>query len=168
MFEKRIARELRSLIGVEDARLPTTQGLGEHTSAEVGILRVGDIPGQDKTTEPVDDRDTVHEASLHRNVGDVSAPHMVRLCDGHVPQQVRIDLMIWRWFAHFWACVDGLDAHLMHQPCYSFVINTEPLLSHRYGDSSHAVEGMRRVLSVDRMHQSERRTIRKDRHIVQT
>jgi hypothetical protein len=42
------------------------------------------------------------------------------------------------------------------------------LRTHRHGYLPHSVERMRGVLPIDRVHQSKRRTIRKDRHIVQT
>ena len=167
MLEKHLARELRSLIGVEDRRRPATERLGKHAGTEASVLGVGDVPSQDVATEPIDDRSAVHEAPLHRDVGDVRAPDMVRFGNRNVPEQVRVNRVIGRWIAQFWSWIDGLDAHQTHEPGNALVIDLEPVLTHRYRDPPHAKERTGGVLPVDRVHECERRTICRHGRVVQ-
>ena len=57
--------------------------------AEACVQRVRQTPGQDEPARPVHDRHQVKEAALHRDVGDVGAPDMVRPLDCQTPQQIR-------------------------------------------------------------------------------
>jgi len=58
------ARELASLIGVEDSRCAIVgHGLLDRLRAEIGCQRIGQPPRQHPVTDPVHDRTQVHEAA---------------------------------------------------------------------------------------------------------
>ena len=73
------AGELTALIGVEDFR-PAVPGdrFVQGIDAEVSGQRVGNAPGQDFAAVPVNDRCQVDKALLHRNVGNVGRPDLIR------------------------------------------------------------------------------------------
>jgi len=76
------AGELAALVGVEDLRhaMPG-QSLVERVRTEARVQRVRQPSGQHKAARPVHDRHQVEKAALHRDVGDVGTPGMVRLLD---------------------------------------------------------------------------------------
>ena len=84
---ERFGRELRALIGVEDlGRAVESEGFGERRHAEVARHGVRHPPGEHLSRVPVHDGDEVEEPLLERDVGDVRAPHVVRVIDGETPQ----------------------------------------------------------------------------------
>ena len=113
-FREDVARELRSLIRVEYPGLPSAKRSLEHADAEVGILGVRNAPGEHEAAEPIDNRDEVHEAALHRDIRQVSAPDLIRTRDVHPIQQVGVNLVILRWNACSGSCINRLDPHLAH------------------------------------------------------
>ena len=79
------ARELAALIGVEDIRCAIVgHSLLDRLRTETGRQRVGQPPRQHPATGPVHDCTQVHEAAVHRNVGNIGRPDMVRPGDLHV------------------------------------------------------------------------------------
>lgn len=62
--------KLRPLIGVEDLRLLYPQGLVQSLHAERTLQRVGKLPGENISGEPIYDRRQVEKSSSHANVGD--------------------------------------------------------------------------------------------------
>ena len=89
-----LAGELAPLIGVEDVgRAIAGHGLLDRLQTEVGRQRVGQPPRQHPATRPVQDRKQIHEAPLHRNVGDIGRPDMIGRDDRQIAQQIGIDRM---------------------------------------------------------------------------
>lgn len=79
------ARGLVALIGTEDRRGAIGgHGLLDCFSKEIGRQRIGQAPRQHPATGPVYDNTQVHEAAVHRTVGDISRPDMVRPGDRHI------------------------------------------------------------------------------------
>ena len=73
-----LARELAALVGVEDVRRTVAVNRFAHgVHAEVGRERVGQTPRQHPATGPVQDREQVHKAALHRNIREISRPDTV-------------------------------------------------------------------------------------------
>ena len=64
------ARELASLIGVEDIRCAIVgHGLLDRLCIEIGHQCVGQPPRQHAATGPVEDREQIHEAARYRDLG---------------------------------------------------------------------------------------------------
>ena len=84
-----LAGELAALVGVEELRRAIAgQGLLDRLETEVGRQRVGQPPRQHPATRPIQDGEQIHEASAHRDVGDVGGPHLVRASDLQLAQQI--------------------------------------------------------------------------------
>ena len=76
MSGKFAARELRTLIGIEDFGLdfPTLPPMPPH---KVNIHAVGEPPREHISAVPIHHGHQVKEAEPHRDVGDVAAPNLV-------------------------------------------------------------------------------------------
>src|SRR5206468_1482165 len=71
------AGELAALIGVEDVRLAvTSQRILQRLDAEYRLHRDRQPPRQHATAEPIEHDGQIHEATCHRDVGDVHRPHL--------------------------------------------------------------------------------------------
>jgi hypothetical protein len=70
----------------------------------------------DPSGRPVEDRDQVQKPLLHRYVGYVSGPHLVRLVDRSAAQKVRIDLVLGMPLAGVPLRPDCPQPELPHQP----------------------------------------------------
>ncbi len=82
------AGDLAALVGVEDLRRAVAiQGLLKRLDTEACVQRVRQPPGQDVPACPVHDRHQIQEAALHRDIGDVGAPDVVRPLDPQVLEQ---------------------------------------------------------------------------------
>jgi len=89
------AGELATLVGVEDFRGAVAgEGFLKRRRAEIRRQRVGQPPGQYPPGRPVENGDPVPEALLHRDVGDVGSPHLVRPVDDEAAQQGGVDLVL--------------------------------------------------------------------------
>ena len=71
--------------------------------------------GQNEPARPVHDRHQVKEAALHRDVGDVGAPDMVRPLDRQTPEQIRPDPVLGVGRAGARRPIDCLQPHQAHQ-----------------------------------------------------
>src|SRR6185312_14181390 len=54
-------------------------------------------------------------AARHRDIGDVHRPYLVRSCDRHVAQQVRVDLVAGLRFSRARTAIKRLYPHPLHQ-----------------------------------------------------
>jgi hypothetical protein len=86
--------------------------------------KLEDVYGQQKAH----DHDRGCTLSSVRGVRDIRTPDLVRLVDGQMPQQIRIDLVPRMRLARLRVLVDRRQAHLRHQP-------TDPMAANapRYG-----------------------------------
>jgi hypothetical protein len=131
-------------------------GLFKRRNAKVGIYRIRQSPGQDLAAGPVHDRDQVKEAAPHRDVGHVGAPHMVRLIDGQMPKQIRIDLVSRMRLTGLRMLVDRRKTHLGHQPADAMTTNAPAVATQVPGHLTRTVPRCLQELLVDQTHQSKR------------
>jgi len=111
-----IAGELRALVSVEDFRFAKAgDRLFDRFDTEVGGQRVRNPPREYPPRGPVHNRREVDEAALHRQIGDIHGPDLVRSLDGEVAQQVRIDPVGRMPLAGIGFAVQRGNAHLRHQ-----------------------------------------------------
>jgi hypothetical protein len=102
-----VAGKLGSLIRVEDLRFAVElHSLLEGLIAEIRVQGVGDAPGEDLAAVPIHDRHQIHKPTFHGNVGDISGPHLIRVIDGQVPEQVGVDPVLRMGTAGVWLWVD--------------------------------------------------------------
>jgi hypothetical protein len=94
---KRRGGKLYALICVKDFRATLRQGRLQGIETEQSIQRIGELPGDDVATEPVQDGDEIHEALCHRNVSNVGAPYLIGMLNRHPAEQVGLDPMSGPW-----------------------------------------------------------------------
>ena len=92
-----------------------SQGLVERVCAEACVQRVRQLPGQNIPARPVHDRHQVKEATVHRDVGDVGAPDLVRPLDRQAPQQIRVNPVLGVRIAGARRPINRLKPHQAHQ-----------------------------------------------------
>lgn len=108
--------ELAALVGVEDLRRAVAVDRFLYRfDTEFRGQRVRQPPCQYPAAGPVHDSKQVHEASLHRDVGDVRRPDVIRLNDFQIAQQVGIDLVCRMPLAGVGFAIPRMDAHAPHQ-----------------------------------------------------
>ena len=111
-----LAGELTPLIGVEDLRRAIAgQGVLDRFETEVGGQRVGEPPCQYPATRPVQHGKQIDKATLHRDVGDVCRPHVIRASDRQMAQEIGIDLVGGMPLAGVRLAIQGLNTHAPHQ-----------------------------------------------------
>lgn len=147
-----VGRELDALVSVENLRLALSQGLLQGNQAEVTIQSVGQLPGQDITTIPIDDRGQVHKTALHRNVGDVAAPDLQRPVDEPVAQQVGINPVGLTGVFRMGLGINRLQAHQLHQPLHPLMVDGVPLPLQVSRHSGPAIERGAGVLFINQSH----------------
>jgi len=89
---------------------------------------------------------------IHRNIGYIRRPHLIGPLNGHIPDQVGIDLVagVAVGCARLW--VDRLDAHQPHQTLNALAIDPDPLALQLPLDRSAAAGGILGVNLVDFTH----------------
>ena len=91
-FDEEIAGELAALVGIENLRLAVAGDRFLYRfDAEVGRERVRQAPAEHPSRGPIEHREQIDEAALHRDVGDVGRPNVVGPGDRRVAQQVGED-----------------------------------------------------------------------------
>ena len=149
-----LARELYSLIGIENfgnthAKRPL-QGL----ETKAGIQGVRQTPGQDIAAEQIHDGYQIEKSPLHADIRDIRGPNLVRADNLESVEQIRIDPVLFPFAAGMGSGTQGHEPHLPHKPLYALVINrftlllSEPL--RHFGD---AVKRRPGVLLVDESHE---------------
>ncbi len=151
------AGELAALVGVEYLRpAVSTQGLVERVCTEARVQRVRQPPGQDVPARPVHDRHEVKEATLHRDVGDIGAPDMVRPLDRQAPQQIWVNPVLGVRRAGPRRPPDRLKPHQAHQPCGPPAPDTHALAAQVKHHPAGAVKRVLQEQLVDPPHQRQR------------
>src|SRR5450432_1322149 len=85
--------KLRALIGVPDFGLAEAECRVKRGQAEAGFHRIGQLPTEHVTAEPIHHCDQVEKAATHRNIRNIGAPDVIWSFDGDAAQQVRIDFV---------------------------------------------------------------------------
>jgi len=104
---------------------------------------------------PVHHRHQIHKPSVQSQVGDVRTPHLVRMVDHHVPQQIRIPLVRLSGGAQTRFGVDRLQPHQPHQPAHPLDVDRVALPRKPGGHPLDAVERPAGVGLVDEAHQPQ-------------
>ena len=86
---EKLARQLKSLVRVEDLRPP----IGSQRSLQSGetkgrVARIGQFPGENLSACPVHDSDQVQVPFGHGNVAEIGCPDLIRTVNGQVAEQV--------------------------------------------------------------------------------
>src|SRR5271165_4125945 len=110
-------RKPAPLVGVEDFG-PAKPGKRflECVNAELNVHRVRYTPRQHLAGRPVHHRNQIEEAAPHRYIRDVRTQHLIRTIDHHLPQQIRVDLVLGMRNRCPWPLVNRHQPHPGHQP----------------------------------------------------
>ena len=148
--------ELAALIGVEDLRNAATfQRICQRLRAEAGVQRVTQPPGQHPPARPVHHRHQVKEPTLHRNVGDVRAPRLIRALDRNSSQQIGIHAVLRVRYGGPRFAVDRLQPQQTHQPPHPLPTYRHSLARQVTHHLTAAVERVIQVQLVDPAHQRQ-------------
>ncbi len=144
-----LAGELTALVGVEDLRRPLLKSPVQGDDTELGVEGVGELPRENEPAVPIDHGCKVHEATAHREVGDIGAPDLIRPDDGGVPKQVGIDLVFGARSAGPRLGADAFKPHESHQPSYPLAVYAMVLAAQPGRHPPAPVKGRPGVLAVD-------------------
>ena len=151
------AGKLTALIGIEDLRCAVArQGLLQCVRAEARVQRVRQPPGQDKAARPVHDRHQVEEAALHRDIGDVGAPDVIRPLDRQAAQQIRVNPVLGVRIAGPRRPIDRLKPHQTHQTAGPTAPDPHACAAQMKRHPARAVERILQEQIVDPPHQRQR------------
>ena len=99
-----IRGELAALVRVEDRRNPVKRDcLLKSRYAELSVEGVRNSPGEYLPRVEVDNRREIHDAARELDIRDVRSPDLVRKPYSLASQQVRILLVVFRWYARSFA-----------------------------------------------------------------
>src|SRR6476659_10439114 len=95
MLRRPLESALAALVGVEDLGFAKPlQSLLQRLNAEIRIHRVRDPPRQHLARGPIHYRNQIQKAAPYRYIRDVRTPDLVWPVNHHLPQQIRIDLVV--------------------------------------------------------------------------
>ena len=108
--------ELAALVRVNDLRLAIhLNGLFDDLTTPQGGHRVADAPVDHITGVDVYNGAQVHKPSPHRNVCDINGPDLIGSVNDKIPQQVRVNGVLFIFFARIALSVNGLPANQFHE-----------------------------------------------------
>lgn len=162
------ARELRSLVRVHYLWLAVFgDGFAQCLDAEAGVQSVREPPRQHLARRPIHDRYQIQEPTPHWDVGNITAPNLVRARNRQLPQQVWINAMLRMLFAGVWTLVDRLQAHDAHQTPHTVAARMEPVSRQVGRNLATSKERVFREHPIDLIHQFQRLSIHTNRHVIQ-
>jgi hypothetical protein len=148
-----VAGELTALISVENLRMPiATQGLLKGFHTEVRSQCIGQSPGQNSTTMPIHDRYQVHESTRHRDIRNVSGPHLIGLVDLSIRQQIWVDPMPRAWLGRPRPAIQRFNPHPFHQCANMAAPDLEPLSLEQVSEHPATRKRMRQMESINPVH----------------
>ncbi len=106
---------MAALIGVENLWLGDAESPFQCGDTERGIQRVGQLPGEDIATEPVDNGREIQKPMLQPDVGDVGAPDLIHAHDRDVTQEIRKDPVLGIPLGQPRLGIDSFQTHQPHQ-----------------------------------------------------
>src|SRR6202023_666608 len=112
-------------------------------------------PRQHATAEPIEHNGQIDETALHRDVGDVHRPHLVRLRDLDAAQQIRIDLVPWLWLRGAGTAIERFYPHPPHQRLHVTPSDLPPPAGQQPSQHPRAGERELQVQSVEPPHDGE-------------
>lgn len=114
-FRELVARELGSLIAVEDFRLPAAERFTESFDAEFFFHRDRKPEGHHVAGIPVEDSREVCPAAGKTDERDIRSPDVIAFQDRHIPQQIRIFFVIGVWDGSLRPPINTAEAEFSHQ-----------------------------------------------------
>lgn len=123
-----LACELTALIRVQNLWSDHAERLLAGLDTGSGVQRVIQFPSDDAAAVPVNDSCQVQESVLHRNVGDVDGPCLIRTCYISIPKQIRDHSRTLQTFRKVQLRIDRINGHFGHPPSFllpSDVITTQ-------------------------------------------
>ena len=153
---ERHARELRTLVGVEDFRpAMTSESILQCLDAEGRLHRDRQPPRQNTTCRPVQHHGEIDEAVRHRNVRDVHRPDLVRPPDLDAAQQIRIDLVAGLGLGGARTAIERLYPHPPHERLHMPAADLAPLQSQQASQHTRTGEGILQVQPIETLHDLE-------------
>src|SRR5258705_670095 len=153
---ERRARELRTLVGVEDFwPAMTSESILQRLDAEGRLHRDRQPPRQNTTCRPVQHHGEINEAVCHWNVRDVHGPDLVRPRDLDAAQQIRIDLVTGLGLGGAWTAIERLYPHPPHQRFDIPAADLAPLGSQQASQDTRTREGEFKVQPIQMPHDRE-------------
>src|ERR1700675_3263365 len=150
---ERRARELRTLVGVEDFRpAMTSESILQRLDAESRLHRNRQPPRQNTTCRPVQHHGEIDEAVRHRNVRDVHGPDLVRPPDLDAAQQIRIDLVTGLGLGGARTAINRLYPHPPHERLHMPAADLAPLQSQQASQHTRTGEGILQVQPIETLH----------------
>jgi hypothetical protein len=124
----------------------------QRLDAECRFHRDRQPPRQYATAEPIEHDSQIDEATRHRDVGYVHRPHLVRPCDLHPAQQIRIDLVPRLGLRRPRTAIERLYPHPLHQRLHMTTADLAPLGSQQASQHPRAGKGQLQMQPVETPH----------------
>ncbi len=115
--------ELTALIAIEDLGAPVGECLLKGLETEGGVLGIRHHPRHDVAAIPIQNGHEKQKAPVHRDIGHVGAPHLIRVVNHEIPQQIGIDRMSRMRSAHVRARSHTCQAHEPHKSLDALAIH---------------------------------------------
>jgi hypothetical protein len=115
--------KLRPLVGIENRRPPSVEGLVQHLNTKLNVHRDRNHLGQYKTAEPIDHGHQVDIPSLQSATCDIRAPHLVDPVYRQPTQEIGVDLVALRGLTEPGVRLDGRQTYGSQQPTDAFMIH---------------------------------------------
>ena len=160
---KILARELRSLVGVEDLRDAKGKSLFEGLHAKGGVEGKRYLPGKHVPAVPVHDCREVDKALPHGDVGDVRTEDLVGPCDVQAFQEIGVNLMLLVGPGQLPLRSDALEPHPAHETGDAFAVDLAALSFEPVRHPGDAPRGVLGVLPVNELHETEVKVGDRDR-----
>src|SRR5712675_2921758 len=153
---ERRARELRTLVGVEDFRpAMTSESILQRLDAEGRLHRDRQPPRQDTTCRSVKHHGEIDKAVRHWNVGDVHGPDLVWTRNLQAAQQIRMDLVTGLGLGGARTAIERLYPHPPHQRLHMPAADLAPLQSQQASQHTRTGEGVFQVQPIELPHDRE-------------
>ena len=111
-----LAGELTALIRVQNLWPGHAECLPAGLYAGPGIQCIIQLPPDDTTAVPVNDSCQIQESVLHRDVGDVNGPRLIRTCYISIPKQIRDHSRTLQTLRKVRLRINRIDGHFGHPP----------------------------------------------------
>lgn len=138
-------RKMAALVTVDNSRLTPRQRPFHGLEYEPDFKALVQLPVDDIAGIPIHNGVQVHPAVLHPDIRDVHRPHLIRLCDGQLPKEIRIYPVLQIALAQVRAGIDGHEPHFPYVAPYGVLVDPISFPIHDDGNLPVAQERMLRV-----------------------
>ena len=148
--------ELAALVGVHDFRRAVLgDRFFQRLDARIGCQRIREPPGQNAPGGPVEHGGQIDEPALHRDVGRVHRPDLVRSVDDEAAQAIRVNPVRLIAPAGVGLAVERCDAQCLHQRTDVLAPDVDAVQTKHVVQHAGAGKGMLQMQPVDPSHQSK-------------